>query len=46
MTKNTLPQEKLTEFLLYTSPNGDIKVDVFLKDEDIWLTQDKMAQLF
>ena len=42
-----MPREnKLTEFLLYKSPNWDIKVDVFLKDEDIRLSQKRMAELF
>jgi len=36
----------LTEFLLYKSPNGDIKVDVLLQNETIWLPQKKIAQLF
>ena len=35
-----------TEFLLYKTPNGDIKVDVLLQDETIWLPQKKIAQLF
>jgi hypothetical protein len=35
-----------SEFLLYSSNNGDIKIDVFLKDENIWLTQKKMSELF
>ncbi len=35
-----------TEFLLYTTPNGKVKVEIFLKDETIWLTQDRIAQLF
>ncbi|MGK0447573.1 MAG: hypothetical protein ACJA2M_001350 [Polaribacter sp.] len=35
-----------SEFLFYSSDNGDIKIDVFLKDENIWLTQKKMAELF
>ncbi len=34
------------EFLLYKTSNWDIKVDVFLKDENIWLTQDRMTELF
>jgi hypothetical protein len=35
-----------SEFIFYTSPNGDIKIEVFLADESIWLTQKKMAELF
>lgn len=35
-----------THFLLYTTPNGHVKVEVFLQDETIWLTQKKMAELF
>ncbi|NOQ55602.1 MAG: cell filamentation protein Fic [Nanohaloarchaea archaeon] len=38
--------EKLTEFLLYKNPNGDLKIDVFLQNETIWLPQSKIAQLF
>lgn len=36
----------LTNFLLYTEPNGDIKVEVVLHNETIWLTQKKMSELF
>ena len=38
--------DQTTEFLLYTAPNGAIKVEVLLHDESIWLTQERMAQLF
>ncbi len=37
---------KENEFLLYTSPSGEIKVDVFFHNENIWLTQKRMAELF
>ena len=37
---------ELTEFLLYTAPNGEVKVEAFLHNEDIWLTQKRMAELF
>ncbi len=33
-------------FLLYTTPNGKVKVEIFLKGENIWLPQDKIAELF
>ncbi|NLY63837.1 MAG: virulence RhuM family protein [Alcaligenaceae bacterium] len=39
-------QDQTTEFLLYTAPNGDIKVEVLLNNETIWLTQERMAELF
>ena len=39
-------QNTFTEFLLYTTPNGRVKVEIFLRDENVWLTQDKIALLF
>ncbi len=41
-----IPNNSFTEFLLYTTPNGKVKVEIFLKDENIWLTQAKIAKLF
>jgi hypothetical protein len=35
-----------SEFLLYVSQSGDVKVDVLLQDETVWLTQDGMQKLF
>jgi hypothetical protein len=35
-----------TEFLLYSDANGRVKVEVFLHNENIWLTQDRIAELF
>ncbi len=43
--KNNLP-DKQTNFLLYTGNDGKVNVEVFLKDETIWLTQKAMGQLF
>jgi hypothetical protein len=39
-------KDELTEFLLYTAPSGKVKVEIYFHDENIWLTQDKMAKLF
>ena len=39
-------QDQTTEFLLYTAPNGAIKVEMLLSNETIWLTQERMAELF
>ncbi|MBU4056798.1 virulence RhuM family protein, partial [Patescibacteria group bacterium] len=47
MKKNQIiKQNTFTEFLLYTTPNGKVKVEIFLRDENIWLTQAKIAELF
>ena len=35
-----------TNFLLYKTPNGDIKVDVLIQNKTIWMPQKKMAELF
>jgi len=37
---------KEIQFLIYNTPQEDIKVDVVVKDETIWLTQKAMAVLF
>lgn len=39
-------QDELTDFLLYNTPNGDVKVEILLYDETIWLPQKRIAQLF
>jgi hypothetical protein len=47
MSKHNLTlRDETTEFLLYTAPNGAIKVEVLLSNESIWLTQKRMAELF
>jgi len=43
---NIVPNNSFTEILLYTTPNSKAKVEVFLHNENIWLTQDKIAELF
>ena len=43
MTDN-LPTK--SEFLVYQTEDGRIKVDVRLEDETVWLTQDHMSELF
>lgn len=42
----TSSNNSFTEFLLYATPNGKVKVEVFLRDETIWLTQIKIGELF
>src|SRR3990167_9101510 len=45
-TKKAITENTFTEFLLYTDPNGKVKVEIFLKDENVWLVQAKIAELF
>lgn len=35
-----------TDFLIYTAPSGKVKVEAFIYNENIWLTQEKIALLF
>lgn len=44
MNNNLTPNQ--SEFLLYTSQNGEVKVDVLLEGETVWLTQKGMQELF
>ena len=37
---------KELQFLMYSTPQEDVKIDVVLKDEMIWLTQKAMTVLF
>jgi hypothetical protein len=37
---------KELQFLIYNTPQEDIKVDVVMRDETIWLTQKAMGDLF
>lgn len=46
MSKHLSLRDQTTEFLLYTAPNGAIKVEVLLSGETLWLTQKRMADLF
>ncbi|MFT6927143.1 MAG: hypothetical protein ACJAZP_002772 [Psychromonas sp.] len=47
MANNSLTlQDQTTEFLFYTAPNGDVKIEVLLNNETLWLTQKRMAELF
>ena len=37
---------KESEIILYTTPNGEVKIDIRFEDETFWLTQQKIADLF
>lgn len=37
---------KELQFMIYSTPQEDVTVDVVMRDENIWLTQKAMAELF
>ncbi len=53
---NEFPEPSLTlhhqsfimagEILIYQNPAGDIKIDVHLEEETVWLTQAQLCELF
>ncbi|MDO4781689.1 MAG: virulence RhuM family protein [Capnocytophaga felis] len=38
--------ENTQNIILYTTPNGDVRLDVLLQNETLWLTQKAIAELF
>ena len=46
MNKNLNIRNSTTQFLIYKSDNQDVKIDVLLYDENIWLSIEQMGQLF
>ena len=47
MKNNNLTiKDELTEFLLYTTKDSDVKVEIFMHNETVWLPQKRMAELF
>lgn len=46
MTRKLSAKDEITEFVIYKAPNEEIKVEVLLHDETVWLTQKKMAEVF
>jgi len=44
MKKKTAPEN--SQFLVYQAEDGQIKIDVRLEQETVWLTQQQMADLF
>ena len=39
-------EPKNHEIMLYSTPDGAVRVEVAFEDETFWLTQKKMAELF
>lgn len=44
MSKDNMPQSN--DIIFYSSPSGDVRVEVFFQEETFWLNQKKMAELF
>lgn len=44
--KKLTTKDELTDFLLYSAPNGNVKVEVLLNEDTVWLPQKSIAQLF
>lgn len=38
--------EENSNFIIYNNPNGEVKVDVYVEEETVWLTQKSMGELF
>lgn len=44
--KNIKPSDELSDFILYTAPSGEVKIEIYVQNETVWLTQQKIADLF
>jgi len=44
--KDEFPENRFSDFLMYKSESGSVKIEILVKDETVWLTQQKIAQLF
>ncbi len=38
--------ENNNNIIIYTTDDGQVKIEVRLEDENVWLTQNSMAELF
>jgi len=38
--------EEQNKFILYSTPSGEVRINVYLENETVWLTQKAMAELF
>lgn len=39
-------QDKNNQIIIYNAENGEVKIEVRMKDETVWLSQKQMAELF
>lgn len=38
--------KEISKFLIYSTSNSQVRVDVYLEDDTVWLTQKSMAEMF
>lgn len=43
---NGIINQDSNKFLIYTTNDGQVDIEVRLEDENVWLTQNSMAELF
>lgn len=46
MKKNEVAIDGFRKIIFYKTDNGDVKVEILLHNENLWLTQSKIAELF
>ena len=46
IAKNNSPLTKFSNFVIFQTKSGKVNIDVFFKDETLWLTQKLIAELF
>jgi len=46
MQKKEIVSEERNNVIIYTTDDGQVNIDVRLEDENVWLTQNAIAELF
>ena len=46
MQKKEIISEERNNVIIYTTDDGQVNIDVRLEDENVWLTQNAIAELF
>ncbi|MBI9067751.1 MAG: virulence RhuM family protein [Salinivirgaceae bacterium] len=46
MNNNTTDLQQFSNFVIFQTEDGKVNIDVFFKDETLWLTQKRIAELF
>ena len=43
---NIEKREGVTDWIMYNTPNGKVHIEIYVQDEIVWLTRQKIADLF